>query len=140
MRLKILTLFGIALRQYTFISTLSKQCGGTRKASTATRFTVSLTLTLLHSRFNTPFFMLTVHRSTHLQICFRQKIVHAFFFPRTLVTCITNRGLLYFAVVTQDPVIFMDIPLISSLCNSPNSLLKSSFINMKSKFIITIRL
>jgi len=55
--------------------------------------------------------------------------VHAFFFTLTQVTCITNRVLLYFAVLTQVSVIFMDINW--TLCNSPNSLLKSSFINPK---------
>ena len=96
-----------------------------------TRFTDSLTPLLLHSRFNSPFYMLIVHRSTHLQIGFRQKTVHAFFLTLTLVTFITDRGLLHFAVLTQDGVIFLDIPLISSSCDDPNSLLMSSFISPK---------
>ena len=101
-----------------------------RKASTDTR-TVHDSPSVWLSLSFTTFFMFTVHRSTHLQICFKQKIVHAFFFTLTLVTCITNRGLLYFVVLTQDSVIFTDIPLISSLCNSPKSLLQSSFKNPK---------
>jgi len=39
---------------------------GQQRYSNWARFTLSLTLPLLHSRFNTAFFMLIFHQSTHL--------------------------------------------------------------------------